>query len=261
MDMKLSSYEEATVTTRSHTLRPSFILAAMWERKHAAGLLFGLALLLSAASGPAQGTFQNLDFESANIPSGTQPGASFSFSAALPGWTGTYGYPIGPGPATFVGYDTVSLGGPGICIIDKVFWRKPYQALQGNFSAFLFGGNSPFGGPTTMTISQTGLVPYDAVSMLMDLDAETGFTVSLGGQTIMSSSLSESGEFSADISAFAGQTVQLSITVPSSPPGDINPNGLLIDDIRFVTIPEPNVFALFALGALLLGRRIQGGQR
>ena len=134
------------------------------------------------------------------------------------------------------------------------------QPFQGNYSPYLFGGNDGFGRPTSMTISQTGLVPYGAVSILMDVYAWNGFTVSLWGQTIITTAGSWSGEVSADISAFAGRTAQLSITVPSTPSGNINPNGLLVDDIRFETIPEPGVFALSALGALLLGRRVQKQQ-
>jgi hypothetical protein len=71
----------------------------------------GLALLLSAASGEAQGTFQNLSFEAAQIPSGTQPGADLAFSAALPGWSGSYSSHMGTAQANSVAYDGVSLGG------------------------------------------------------------------------------------------------------------------------------------------------------
>ena len=53
----------------------------------------GLALLLTAADGLAQGTFQNLDFEQANkvsVGGGLPP--FFVYTAdALPGWTLTVG--------------------------------------------------------------------------------------------------------------------------------------------------------------------------
>jgi hypothetical protein len=258
---KLSDYEEAPVTMRILTLLPRFLLVATWSFKPAAGLLAGLALLLSAMGAAGQGTFQNLDFESANIPSGTQPYADLSFGDAFPGWSGFYGSGNVFSPATFVVYDALSLGGPMMAIIDKVTSYKPYQALQGNYSAFLFGGNSPFGGPTTMTISQTGLVPYGAVSVFMDVDAWNGFSISLGGHSIVTMAGPYSGEFTADISAFAGQTVQLSITVPSSPYGDINPDGLLIDGIRFETVPEPGIIALSAFGTLLVGWRFKERRR
>ena len=230
----------------------------------AAELLGGLALLLSAIGAAGQGTFQNLDFESALIPSGTPPLADLSFSDAVPGWTGTYGDSSKTYPATFVVYDGLSLEGPMMAIIDRVTSYRSYQALQGNYSAFLFGGYSPFGGQTSFTISQTGLVPSGAVSMLMDVDAWDGFTVSLGGQPIGMVPVQTFPLYTlyrGNISAFAGQTAQLSITVPSSPVGDIDPTGLLIDDIRFVTVPEPRIIALLALGTLLVAWRVKEQQR
>lgn len=259
MIMKLSSCQEASIPSRIHTLRPMFILAAMWRFKHRAWSTAGLALLLSAAGAAAQGTFQNLDFESANIPAGTQPGSAVAFGAALPGWSGSYSNASGTSPATFVVYEGMSLGGAVMSIVDTLnVGAKP---LQGNYSPYLFGGNDVFGNPTTMTISQTAVVPYGATLIRLDVQAQNGFTVSLNGQTIIMSTVPGSGEYGAYIAPFAGQTAQLSITVPSSPRGDINPNGLLIDDISFVIVPEPSVFALAALGMLLIGRRIQKGQR
>jgi hypothetical protein len=204
----------------------------------------------------AQGTFQNLDFESANIPSGTPPLYDFSFGDALPGWSGFYGNTSGTTPATFVVYDGMSLGGAMMGIIDTL--NVGAHPLQGSYSPYLFGGNDPFVGPTSMTISQTGLIPDGATSILMDVYAWNGSWVTLGGQTINMvpvQSFPSYAVYSGDISAFAGQTAQLSITVPSTPYGDINPNGLMIDDIRFEPSPEPSVFALFGLGALLLSWR------
>jgi len=262
MIMKLSNCQEAPATSRSHTLPPLIVLAAMWRFKPPSCLLAGLALLLSAASALGQGSFQNLDFESAHIPSGTQPLAELSFSAALPGWSGTYSNSGGTSPATSVVYDGMSLGGPMMAIIDTLnLGAKP---LQGNYSPYLFGGVIPPAQPTTMTISQTGLVPLGTTAILMDVQAQNGFTASLGGQPVNMVPVgggTSFTEYSGDISAFAGQTAQLSTTVPSSPIGDINPNGLLIDDIRFVIVPEPSICALSALGVLLLSRCIRGGQR
>ena len=58
-----------------------------------ARLIGGLTLLLSVAGALAQGTFQNLGFESANlapIPPGQYGGPVSSFDA-IPGWTGFRG--------------------------------------------------------------------------------------------------------------------------------------------------------------------------
>jgi hypothetical protein len=150
----------------------------------------------------------------------------------------------------------MSLSGPMMAIFDE---RNTIgvHPLQGNYSPYLFGGWDPTH-PTSMTLSQTGLIPDGTTSITMDVYAWDGFWVTLGGQTIISVAGPWSGEISANISSFAGQTAQLSITVPSLPIANLRPNGLMIDDIRFDTIPEPSPFAVFALGALLLGRRVLG---
>jgi len=215
----------------------------------------GLALLLSEVGVAAQGTFQNLNFEAAQIPSEPQAGSLFPVSIAFPGWSVSYSNANGISAASLVAYDTVSLGGPGIVIIDTHNVRV--SPLQGKYSAYLFGGNSPIG-PTSTTISQTGLVPNGARAISVDAYAWNGFTLSLNGQTIINNVGAGvlSGVYSGNISAFAGQTAQLSITVPSSPYMDVNPTGLLIDDIEISTIPEPSILGLAALGAWLLGWRV-----
>ena len=59
--------------------------------------------------------------------------------------------------------------------------------------------------------------------------------------------------YSADISAYAGQTGQLLFTLPPNVDGDY----AILDNIQFSTtaVPEPGPFALAALGTLLLGFR------
>ena len=66
--------------------------------------------------------------------------------------------------------------------------------------------------------------------------------------------------FGADISSFAGQTGELRFTMPSVAASFNIP---YLDSIQFSNqpIPEPSVFALFALGALLLGRRFVRARR
>jgi hypothetical protein len=49
-----------------------------------------VASLLLTFQAAGQGTFQNLDFEAAQISS-TDPGVPLQFSAAFPGWTGYIG--------------------------------------------------------------------------------------------------------------------------------------------------------------------------
>jgi hypothetical protein len=58
-------------------------------------------ILLAALSTHAQGTFQNLNFESANIPSGTPVSAFLPISEALPYWSAYYATPpFGNEPTT-----------------------------------------------------------------------------------------------------------------------------------------------------------------
>ena len=272
MIMKLRSSQEASITWRIHTLRPTIVLAAMWRFKHRAWLSACLALLLSAASSAGQGTFQNLNFEAAQIPSGTQPntGSFASISDALPGWSGSFSYGTGIQQVNEVCYDGVSLGGPLISIIDHTSGLSgSYHSLQGTYSPFLFGGIDGYGRQVASTISQTELVPNGTTSILMDVygypvQAWYGFSVSLAGQPVNMVPMLTFPSYTlyrGDISAFAGQTAQLSITALPPPRGDVDPSGILIDDIRFVTVPEPSIFALSALGAFLIGRRIQRGRR
>jgi hypothetical protein len=78
--------------------------------------------------------------------------------------------------------------------------------------------------------------------------------VSLGGQNVPFFALSTVAPYTilygGDISAFAGQSEQLMFSALQG-----ENNGWNIDDIQFSSssVPEPSVFALTALGALLLG--------
>jgi len=247
MIMKLSNCEEAPVTTRSHTLLPTIVLAAMWRVKPPAWLSAGFALFLSVEGVAGQGTFQNLDFESAIIPSGTQPGSIVPISSALPGWSVSYSSPSGTIQATDVVYDGLSLGGAFVSIGD----RFPGGIPQGNYSVCLFAGG--LHNDTSSTISQTGLVPTGTVSFQVAIGwLFAAPIITLGGQTISSGS---------DISSFAGKVETLSITEPPPLPPYVAPSYAVIDDIRFDTVPEPSIFTLFAVGALLIGRRVKREQR
>jgi hypothetical protein len=231
--------------------------------KRPAWLVRGLVLLLVAADALAQGNFQNLNFESASIPSGTQPPMEVPIGSALPGWSasiswsnnGTYN---GTFPQSQVLYDITTVGSPGIGIMSTDVGYAHWLPLQGSYSLWLAGGVSGIGGRGSSTINQTGLVPRGTLSVLMDVRTDYGFTVSLGGQDIHMVPLQTYPSYTldgGDVSAFAGQTAKLSITAPYSPVS--NPSDVLLDDITFSPnpIPEPSVFGLFASGALLLGWR------
>lgn len=208
-------------------------------------------ILILGQKGEAQG-FVNLNFESAN-PSGHPPNSSdVPVTSAFPGWTVSYATPgVGTNTATTVWYDGLSLGGAFVSVNDTNTGAG-FVPLQGRYSAYLFGGLSSGGNPTYSTLSQTGVVPNGTLSLLMDVNAWNGFSVSLNGQTISMVALQTFSSYTlygADISAFGGQSVQLSITAPPTS----TPNGVLLDDIVFSpsSVPEPSALALSALGGVL----------
>jgi hypothetical protein len=65
--------------------------------------------------------------------------------------------------------------------------------------------------------------------------------------------------YGADIHALAGQTAELDFTLL----GNVDINTIFLDSIQFSSqpIPEPGVYGLAALGALLLGWRGLGRRR
>jgi hypothetical protein len=221
------------------------------------------AFLGAAVALQAQGTlFQNLDFELAD-PSGYPPNSNdLPVGSGFPGWAVTYSSPgVGTKVASAVWYDALSIGGAIVCIDDR---NTGYGFVppQGTYAAYLFGGPAAYWSgtlvPVYSTISQTGWVPSGTHSLLMDVSAMNGFTVSLGGQALNMLPLQTFSSYTlygADISGFAGLTAQLSITAP--PTGV--PNGVLLDDIVFSpqVIPEPGAVGLLGLcaGLYLWSRR------
>jgi hypothetical protein len=186
--------------------------------------------------------FANLDFESARIiPLYTNgPDVYIAATNALPGWTAWFGTNH---PLTVIPYNV-----PAAVLLPPVGLYGSNAAIpSGNFGVFLQNGS----------ISQTGLIPTNAASLLFDAQSpfSTPFAVSLGGQNLsymaISNALNSSGYgytiYSANISAWAGQVVNLRF---SGWPGGIWPGGIL-DDIRFSStpVPEPGGVALMALGS------------
>ncbi len=191
----------------------------------------------------SQGTFQNLDFEAANV-AGTQINSLVPTASAFPGWQ-TF---EGTTEISSVVYDGISTGAFEISIVDT----KGGLPIQGNYSAYLF---SSLG--TTTTLSQTGLVPAGTESIQMDAyEALGSFTVTLAGQTVNLVPLQTFPNFTlygGNISAWSGDNAALSITenLPTNP--GIYPDELELDNITFSTqvIPEPAPVVLTGIGGLL----------
>ncbi|HUD82337.1 MAG TPA: hypothetical protein VMQ67_02490 [Candidatus Saccharimonadales bacterium] len=114
-----------------------------------------IIILAHSLSAFAQGTFQNLDFESAN------PGTTFSFgvpvSSAVPDWTVT----VGGVQQTQIPVNGPSLGSAQVMLAST---GGPIEPIDGSYSAFLTGNPS-----VTASISQTGLIPVGTDSIFLML--------------------------------------------------------------------------------------------
>lgn len=167
---------------------------------------------------PAQGTFQNLDFEAARVIPLDKP-YLIATTNALPGWTAFLGTDQQSSIHLNTGWAALGLNATNTAVID------------GNFSVALVA--SPTEG--LASISQTGLVPPGAKSLLFKVKPSgavvfypTNVVVSLGGQTVPCVGLpspkpSRGFLYGADISRFAGQTETLSFSGGS----------FALDDIEF----------------------------
>ncbi len=207
-------------------------------------------LFVAAGNGFSQ-SFINLNFELAKIiPDPDSPYYPYGIATtnALPGWTVL----IGGSQVTSISYNDQAVGGTWVSI-DATNGLQ----ISGRDSVFLQGGFYPFTAPTA-AISQTGLIPISAVSLLFQAQPGPGdLEVSFGNQVLSVFALSTGPNYTlygADISAFAGQTNALTFSALQN----LNAyNGWRIDNIQFSTqaVPEPSTFALAALGSLLIGFR------
>jgi len=137
-----------------------------------------------------------------------------------------------------------------------------YRSIEGGFSVLLQGGT--IGGPggvlyaAPASIRQTGLVPATSRSIQFKAQTEPGaFSVSLDGVSLPYFNLSTGSGYSvygADVSAFAGRTVELEFSLSRLPGTDYS--NWNIDSIQFsdLAIPEPGVAAFVVVGGVLLWR-------
>lgn len=101
------------------------------------------------------------------------------------------------------------------------------------------------------SISQTGLVPDNAESLQFESSSYVDLYVTLGGQTLSYSALSQGPDYTvygANIPAsMDGQMETLTFYING-------PGGSLLDDIVFSpSVPEPSECALLGFGAILFG--------
>ena len=203
-------------------------------------IIFCFFLSCVVQLGLSQG-FVNLDFEASSA-------TSFA-NVAIPGWTATGS----------VLYDTVSLGGAAVILEDTNASSLGPAPLQGTYSVLLYGASSIYAPPDEQypaSIGQAGMISTTAQSMTFwcnqsQFNGSSLIQVTFNGLPIdylVTGGTANYTIYSADISAYAGQTGQLLFTAP------VNTSALL-DNIQFSTspVPEPSMFALTALGSLLLG--------
>jgi len=173
-----------------------------------------LVVLTSSLPGKleAQGSFQNLDFEQADV-AGLEPGW-VPAARVLPGWVAYMGQ--GGSPWDQVLYNRLSGGGQCVSIHDASSLRTP---IEGNYSAMLQGqfnpGNVP--GLASVAIGQTGVIPAGARSLRFYSGA-LYIQVTVAGNEIPLVELQRTPGyivFGGDISSYAGQTVELKFTRPS----------------------------------------------
>jgi hypothetical protein len=218
---------------------------------------FQLALifiLTGASSSLAQGNFEDLNFESANIQP-SQAAGTVNASDALPGWTVYFG----TAPQTQVGYNQVSTGSTWVTLLGQSGSGTIYNSLDANFSVLLQGGVTA----SAASIEQTGTIPANSESI--QFIAQPGFgtlIVYLNGQNIPLSQIGNGPNYTTyggNVSSFAGQTAILEISALNA--GAAGRNDWNIDDIQFSTqpIPEPQTWTLLlcGAGALALWRRKQ----
>src|SRR5216684_8642844 len=145
-----------------------------------ANLTFPLVLCAEISTW-AQGSFQNLDFESAVI---VPAGAPFvEFAPAFPGWTGY----LGTNQQSVALFNALNIGNPAIALLGPGW--NPVDIIQGSYTAVLQAGSYGTSQGTIIdvdaSISQTGLIPAGTLSIqFLSTGARNGFTVSLNGQQI-----------------------------------------------------------------------------
>lgn len=208
-------------------------------------LLFGDQVVYSQS-------FVNLDFEDAEIiPLVGNPYYPYAVAStnALPAWS-VY---VGGTTDNVVHYDDLSLGAAWVSIHDTnsiAVTDGFFSILQGRYTVAL----QPLfpGGAISAAIGQVGTVP--ATSQSIRFYATGQIAVSFAGQgipTFLLGSTPTYNIYGGDISAFDGQTGELKFQ------GIVVPGGFgpALDNIFFSNqpIPEPSSFALFGVGALLLG--------
>jgi hypothetical protein len=216
--------------------------------------LIGLCLIQGFTLPAAE--FTNLDFELTTLrpdgPRGFEP-----IEIALPGWTAF----LGDEATSQVLFNDLFLGTEFIGLSGTSF-----PVLSGEFSVALVPGAINFPAiSVSASLAQRGTIPADANLLQFQVAVGTVrpnvrdyFGVYVDGERLDVLPRIEypgtiRGTYTADISRYSGREVTLQFT--SFHLGPLGPNSMILDDITFVNVPEPNTWALLGLGSLALGYR------
>jgi hypothetical protein len=217
------------------------------------------SLCMAVLTAHAQGIFQNLDFESANLsPTPSEYGGYVPIASALPGWTAS----IGGVAVTQVAQDDYTLGEAYIDIFGPNWNSINPGIIDGNYTVFLQAFIPAQG---EVTISQTGTIPADEESLQFkawSFMSENTLSVSFAGNSlspvVISSGASPAGQgydvYGVNIASYAGETGQLEFSALANG----TTTQVELDDITFSTAavtPEPNTLALVLMGGLALAAR------
>ena len=213
-----------------------------------------MAMVGFCGNGQTQG-FVNLDFNSPQLSAYGAGPAFVPAANAIPGWTDH----LGTNQQTTVLYNALSGGVGDLAIIGTNCPESFVSPIPDNNYNVVLQSGPVSGGEAyfSSAIAQTGLIPLDTESILFEasLPSGVGWQVTIGGQVIHVSQISSLNSafavYGGDVSMFAGQVVRLEFTALASP---VPPNDLDLDAISFSSspVPEPGVFGLSALGALIL---------
>ena len=95
------------------------------------------------------------------------------------------------------------------------------------------------------SLSQYGTIPVDANHILFYADGSPWIDFRVNNKTISYSTSIITSIADADVSAYAGQQVELIFIFPKGA-------NIQFDIAGFTSVPEPSTYALFGLGAALL---------
>jgi hypothetical protein len=220
--------------------------------------VFAVLIFSGATQAQGQGTFQNLNFESAfGLPPTPSGPVLVPTTNAFPGWSVS---DVGS-PETQVFYNGVSAGSALVTLISANPAGPFYPALNGNYSATLDAGVVG-GGYGPASIYQTGTIPNTSRSLTFNVLGDVAaLQVSFGGNDfpfLLVNSGPNYNTYGADVSAYAGQTGELRFTENSTAADKFAI--AYLDNIAFSpnSIPEPQTWALMfcsAAGWFLTRRR------